>query len=84
MKPWKQDEINKQINVENEILVVLYKKKELNQMTENDQKEIETRQAYLEKFKNKLNDLKLSWKHSRKYRLDHKRKLDVLDEITRK
>ena len=29
-------------------------------MTENDQKEIEIRQAYLEKFKNKLNDLKLS------------------------
>ena len=28
----KQDELNKQINVENEILVVLYKKKELNQM----------------------------------------------------
>ena len=28
----KQDEWNKQINVENEILVVLYKKKELNQM----------------------------------------------------
>ena len=38
----KQDELNKQINVENEILVVLYKKKELNQMMENDKKEIET------------------------------------------
>ena len=38
----KQDELNKQNNVENEILVVLYKKKELNQMMENDKKEIET------------------------------------------
>ena len=32
----KQDELNKEINVENEILAVLYKKKKLNQMTEND------------------------------------------------
>ena len=32
----KQDEWNKEINVENEILVVLYKKKELNQMAEID------------------------------------------------
>ena len=31
-----QDELNKQINVENEILVISYKKKELNQMKEND------------------------------------------------
>ena len=30
----KQDELTKQVNVENEILFVLYKKKELNQMTE--------------------------------------------------
>ena len=37
-----QDEISKQINFENGILVVLYKKKELNQLTENDLKEIKT------------------------------------------
>ena len=36
----KQGEISKQINVENEVLVVLYEKKKLNQMTENDVKEI--------------------------------------------
>ena len=52
----KQDELNKQINVENEILFVLYKKKELNQMTENDQKEIETRKENLEKLKKNLRD----------------------------
>ena len=43
----KQDEINKQINFENETLVVLYKKKELNEMMENDPKEIKTRQENL-------------------------------------
>ena len=36
----KQGEISKQINVENEVLVVLYEKKKLNQMTEKDLKEI--------------------------------------------
>ena len=79
-----QDEINKQTNIENEILVVLYKKKELNQMMGNDQKEIKARQANLEKLKKKLDDLKLSRKLSKKFRLNRKRKLDVLDEITRK
>ena len=61
----KQDRINKWINVENKILVVLYKKKGLNQMTENDEKEIKTQQVNLEKLKKKLNDLKLCQKRSK-------------------
>ena len=80
----KQDELNKQINVENEILVVLYKKKELNQMTENDRKEIERRKENLEKLKKKLRELKLNRQRSQKYRNERKRKLDALDEETRK
>jgi len=50
----KQDELSKQINIENEILVVLYKKKELNQLTENDRGEIKTRKENLEKLKKNL------------------------------
>ena len=53
-------------------------------MMGNDQKEIKARQANLEKLKKKLDDLKLSRKLSKKFRLNRKRKLDVLDEITRK
>ena len=53
-------------------------------MTKIDRNEIKTRQANFEKFKKKLNDLKLRRKRSKKYRLDRKQKLDVLDEITRK
>ena len=63
----KQDELNKQINVENDILVLLYKKKELDQMTKNDRKEIETRKENLEKLK-KLSEPKLSRERSQKYR----------------
>ena len=58
--PPKQNELNKQINVESEILVALYKKKELNQMTENDRKEIETWKENLEKLKKKLRELRLN------------------------
>ena len=81
----KQDKLNKQINVENEILVVLYKNKELNQMmTRNDRKEIETRKENLEKLKKKLRELKLNGQRSQKYRNERKRKLDALDGETRK
>ena len=47
MNPPKQEEINKKINVEDEILLVSYKKKELNKMTENDEKKIKTQQENL-------------------------------------
>ena len=80
----KQDELTKQIHIENEILVVLYKKKELNQLTSNDQIEIKTRKENIEKLKKKLKQLKQSRQRSQKYRKDRKRKLDSLDEATRK
>eukprot|EP00794_Sanderia_malayensis_P004092 gene4092-4646_t len=80
----KQDELRKQINIENEILVVLCKKKELNQLTESDRGEIKTRKETLEKLKRKLRELQLNRRRSIKYRNERKRKLDALDEATRK
>ena len=62
--PPKQDELNKQINVESEILVAFYKKKELNQLTKNYRKEIETRKENLEKLKKKLRELRLNRQRS--------------------
>ena len=53
-------------------------------MTEDDRKEIETRREYLEKLKKKLRELKLNRQRSQKYRNERKRKLDTLDEETRK
>ena len=80
----KHDELTKQIHIENEILVVLYKKKEQNQLTSNDQSEIKTRKENIEKLKKNLKQLKQSRQRSQKYRKDRKRKLDSLDEVTRK
>ena len=50
-------------------------------MMENERKEIKTRQANLEKLKEKLSDLKFSRNRSRKYCFDRKWKLETLDEI---
>ena len=41
----KQAELNKDINIENEILMSLYPKRDMGQASENDCKEILTRQA---------------------------------------
>ena len=43
----KQDELNKKINTENEILVSLYRKRDLGQASESDHKEIITRKETL-------------------------------------
>ena len=56
----KQDELSDEINLENEILVVLFKKKELNQLTENDRVEIAKRKKNVEKLKKELRKLKLN------------------------
>ena len=65
-------------------MVVLFKKKELNQLTENDRVEIAKRKKNVEKLKKKLRELKLNRQRSQKYRNERKRKLDALDEATRR
>ena len=79
----KQDELRKQINIEHEILVVLYNKKEPNKLTESDRGEIKTRKENQEKLKRNLRELELN-RRSIKYRNERKRKLDALDEATKK
>ena len=50
----KQDDLNKDINIENEILVSLYRKRDLEQASESDRKEILTRQTTLKRLKKEL------------------------------
>ena len=80
----KQEALNAEMNVENEILIVLYRKRDLGQMTVNDKKEIKTRKENLDRLKKKLHELKLSRERSMRFRGERKRKFDSLDEITRK
>lgn len=65
-------------------MVVLYKKKELDQLTQSDRAEITKRKENLEKLKKKLKELKQNRQRSQKYRIERKRKLDGLDEATRR
>ena len=53
----KQDEINKYIITENEILVSLYRKQDLGQASESDRKEISTREATLKRLKKVLKEV---------------------------
>ena len=50
----KQDELNKMVNIENEILVSLYRKKNLGQASDSDRKEISARQKELNRLKKQL------------------------------
>ena len=47
-------ELNKDINIENEILLSLHRKRDLGQASESDRKEILSRQATLKQLKKEL------------------------------
>ena len=53
----KQDELNKDINIKNEILMSLYRKRDLVLASESDRKEILTRQATLKRLKKELKEV---------------------------
>ncbi|CAM1309068.1 Uncharacterised protein g5038 [Pycnogonum litorale] len=80
----KQDELNKKINIENEILVSLYRKRDLGQASESDRKEISTRQATLQRLKKELKETIQNAARQKKLRDERKRKLESMDVTTRK
>ena len=64
----KQDELNNKVNIENEILVALYRKREPGQMSENHRNEIKIWEANLEELKKKLHEAKLNQMRQKKLR----------------
>ena len=52
----KQDELNKMVHIENEILVSLYRKQNLGQPSDSDCKEISARQKELNRLKKQLKE----------------------------
>ena len=73
----KQDELNKDINIENEILVSLYRKRDLGQASASDRKEILTRQATLKRLKKELKEVIQNATRQEKLRDERKRKLET-------
>ena len=80
----KQDELNKNINIENEILASLYRKRNLGQESESDRKEILTTQATLKRLKRELKEVVQNATRKKRLSDERKRKLKSMDEKTRK
>ena len=79
----KQDELNKMVNIENEILVSLYRKQNLGQASDSDRKEISARQKELNRLK-QLKETIQNPARQKKLRDERKRKLENIDEVIRK
>ena len=57
-----QEEVRRKINIENHILVGLYRKRDIGQLSQNDRNEISSREATLKKYNADLKQKKLNRK----------------------
>ena len=69
-----QEEVKRRINIENDILVGLYCKRDVGELSQNDRKEISSREATLKKYNANLKQKKLNRKWQQKLRSNQKRK----------
>ena len=72
------------INFENDILVGLYRKRDIGQLSQNDQNEISSRETTLKKYKADLKQKELNRKRQQKFRSNQKRKLIKTEKQTGK
>ena len=77
------EEVKRKINIENGILVGLYCKRDIEQLSQNDRNEISSRESTLKKYKADLKQKKLNRKRQRKFRSNQKRKLIEIQKKTR-
>ena len=78
-----QEEVKRRINIENDILVGLYCKRDVGELSQNDRKEISSREATLKKYNANLKQKKLNRKWQQKLRSNQKRKLIEIEKQTR-
>ena len=78
----KQDELNKEINIKNGILVSLYRKRDLGQVSKSDRKEILTWQATLKRLKKQLKEEIQKSTRQKKPRDERKHKLEGMNKMT--
>ena len=78
-----QKKLKDQIHVQNELLVSLYKKRSLNQLSENDLKELKEREGTLAEAKKRLKKCEQDQVRQKRARNEKKKKLSSLDENTR-
>ena len=66
--PTPAQEVKRKINFENDILVGLYRKRDMGQLSQNDRNEISSREATLKKCKADLKQKELNRKRQQKFR----------------
>ena len=80
----KQEEFRKDCSLENDILVGLYKKRELGMSSDIERAELKSREKKMKETKKKLNEAELNQKRQQRFRDERKSKLVKLDDDTRK
>ena len=79
-----QEEVKRKINFENDILVGLYRKRDIGQLSQNDRNEISSREATFKKYKADLKQKELNRKWQQKFQSNQKRKLIKTEKQTGK
>ena len=77
-----QEEVKRKINIENHILVGLYSKQDIGQLSQNERNEISSRDATLKKCKADLKQKELNCKWQQKFRSNQKCKLTEIEKQT--
>ena len=75
-----QEEVKRKINIENDLLVGLYRKRDKGQLSQNYRNEISSREATLKKYKTDLKQKELNRKRQQKFRSSQKRKLIEIEK----
>ena len=79
--PTPSQKINTENNI-NDILVSLYQKRDLGQLSQCDCKEITSRESTLRKYKANLKQKDAASKQQQKFRVNQKRKIQAIEEQT--
>ena len=77
-----QEEVKRKIKIENDILVGLYRKRDMGQLSQNDRNEISLREATLKNYKADLKQKERNRKRQQKFRSSQKRKLIEIEKQT--
>ena len=77
-----QEKVEQKINIENDILVDLYRKRDLGQLSQSYRNEITSREATLRKSKADLKQKEAARKRQQKFCANQKRKTQAIEEQT--
>ena len=75
-----QEEVKQKINIENDILMGLCRKRDLGQLSQSDHKESASREATLRKYKANLKQKEAARRRQKKFCVNQKRKIETIEK----